>query len=137
MKNAYQIYFERNLDNIHPDLHSNLETIDTYGEVVSRNALIQILTFACLATNHQAITVGSEAFKRLPNRTIESHLTEAINETISFSDPWDFGRLLEVLSEAGHHDFRKYVVMGRQSDLAEIREITDCVAGPLMEDQQN
>jgi hypothetical protein len=110
------------LNAITPGICDRLHDIGTLELAVARRIVAVIVGFCCTSQHVGAIVAGRNAFRQLPRGWLASHLRGVIDGQLNLSDPWEYRRLLELLTQSYPELLPSYVAMGAGSQDEEIRE---------------
>jgi hypothetical protein len=119
---AYEDILRLQVDSIAPSAPEQLACLDTLPDDMGRRVTSIILSFACQAQNDAAINAGRNAFNRIPQNWLATHLRQVVAETLDLTDEWEYRRLLELLSARMPDGFDHYLKIGLNST---VRDIAD------------
>lgn len=96
----YEEDLANRLNEIHPDASRCLATLGSLDPEVADRLVIELLKTACRSQNAAAITAGRNSLSKAPRTWLETpRLFDLAERAIDLEDPWEYRRMLEVISE--------------------------------------
>jgi hypothetical protein len=132
VENPYLTRLVGRLDKYEPDLWNHLDRVPLLPANTGREILAEFLGIASQAQNLGNIHLGRNAILTLPREWTLLNIDAAADETIDFSDEWEYRRLLELYKELASELLRRLVQRGLTGSSDDIR----CVAQEYRADER-